>query len=88
MVFGAPSNEILPKQINKIDYTIIKLCTKMNNQVDNMVEDQDDMKPVSIDLTKSVLVEQDAGVHLTYVSNDLIFIPEIYSDSEKQLKIL
>ena len=44
---------------------MIKL-TKMNNQVNNMAEDQDGLKPVSMDLTKSVLMEQDAGVHLTF----------------------
>ena len=53
-----------------------------------MTEDQDGLKVVSTDLTKSVVMEHDAGVHLTFLSRTILFIPEIYSDSEKQLKIL
>ena len=52
--------------------------TKMNNKVNNLTEDQEDLNAVSTDLTKSVLMEHDAGVHLTFLSRTLLFIPEIY----------
>ena len=54
---------------------------KMNNQLQGMVEDSDKVKNDSNDLTKSDHEVLGAGVHFTYVLNDLI-IPEIYSDSD------
>ena len=53
----------------------------MNNQLQGMVEDSDKVKNDSNDLTKSDHEVLGAGVHFTYVLNDLI-IPEIYSDSD------
>ena len=44
-----------------------------------MVKDPDKVKYDSKNLTKSGLEVLRAGVHFTYVLNDLI-IPEIYSD--------
>ena len=50
----------------------------MINQVNSLTEDQNILKVVPIDLTKSVLMEHDAGIHLTFLSRTLLFIPEIY----------
>ena len=47
--------------------------TKMNNKVNNLTEDQEDLNAVSTDLTKSVLMEHDAGVHLTFLSRTILF---------------
>ena len=47
--------------------------TKNNNKVHDLTEDQEDLNTVSTDSTKGVHMENDAGVHLTFLSRTIMF---------------